>query len=77
VIEAQHGLQIRGETRQGYPVQAIALGKEAAILGLGGDARYSPNKGVVVIPFANDTAAPPASAVVEAAARRVLARVGR
>jgi len=77
MIEGQHGLQIRGEIREAYPVQAVAFGKEAAILGLGGDTRFPATKGIVVIPFANDTSAPPASSVVEAAARRVLARVGR
>jgi hypothetical protein len=77
MIEGQHGLQVRGEVRESYPVQAIALGKEAAILGLGGDGRYPAAKGIVVIPFANDVAPPPAKAVIEAASRRVLARVGR
>jgi hypothetical protein len=77
MVEGQHGLQIRGENREAYPVQAMALGKEVAILGLGGDARYAGSAGVVVVPFANDTAPPPASVVVDAAARRVLARVGR
>jgi hypothetical protein len=77
MIEAQHGLQIRGEVRDVYPVQAIALGKEVTILGLGGDARYPITKGLVVVPYANDTAPPPPGAVLEAAVRRVLARVGR
>ena len=77
MVETEHGLQIRGEPREAYPVQATALGKEVVILGLGGDARYPATKGIVVVPFANDTVAPPASAVVSAAVRRVLARVGR
>jgi len=77
MVEGQHGLQIRGEVREAYPVQATAFGKEVAILGLGGEARFPATKGIVVIPFANDTSAPPSSSVVEAAARRVLARVGR
>jgi hypothetical protein len=77
MIEAQRGLQARGEVRESYPVQAISLGKEAAILGLGGDARYPATRRLVVIPFANDTAPPPAGSVVEAGARRVLSLVGR
>src|SRR6185503_11759232 len=40
IVEPDRALQKRGETRAQYPVQAIALGKEAFILALGGDAQY-------------------------------------
>jgi hypothetical protein len=77
MVEADGGLQKRGDARAAYPVQAIALGKEAAVLALGGDARYPATKGLVLVPFANDTVAAPAGERLSDAIRRVLSRVGR
>jgi hypothetical protein len=77
MVEAEGGLQKRGDARAAYPVQSIGFGKEAAILALGGDAHYPTAKGLVLVPFANDTVAAPADERLSAAIRRVLSRVGR
>ena len=39
MVEPSHGLLKRGETARSFPVQAIALGKDATILALSGEAR--------------------------------------
>jgi hypothetical protein len=77
MVEPEGGLQKRGDALAAYPVQAIALGKEAAILAMGGDAHYPAAKGLLLVPFANDTVAAPAGERLTAAIRRVLSRVGR
>lgn len=77
MVEPEHGLQSRTTLPVGYPVQAIALGKEVAILGLSGAANYPATKGLIVIRFANDSRTAPESPRIAGAIRRVLARVGR
>jgi hypothetical protein len=78
-VEPARGLQQRGQTPPSFAVQAIAFGKEATILALGGDIapeRYrAPRR--IVMSFANDAAAPPDTPEVAAAVRDLLKRVGR
>ena len=79
VVEPSHGLQRRNESPPAYPVQAIAFGKQAAILALGGNApaaRFRA-KGLIVLPECNDHSPFPADSLVTAAIRQVLARAGR
>src|SRR5262249_47403789 len=77
MVETETGLQKRGEVRAMYPVQAIAFGKEAAILALGGAGEYPVPKGVVLVRLGNAGVAAPAVGRFTEAIRRVLARVGR
>ena len=78
MVEPSHGLLKRGETARSFPVQAIALGKDATILALSGEARFPEGvnpRGLIFAPFSNEADAPPQDARVMAAVRRVLARV--
>jgi hypothetical protein len=78
MVEPVHGLLKRGETARSFPVQAIALGREATILALSGEARLPEGvnpQGLIFAPFSNEADAPPQDAQVMAAVRRVLARV--
>jgi hypothetical protein len=79
MVEPAHGLLQRGETPLAYPVQAVGLGKDAAILALGGDAPVAEFAagGLIAIAHANGNAAMPADPAIRAAVRQVLARVGR
>lgn len=78
-IDLYQGLRQRGEPARIYCVQAIALGKQAAILGLGGPAPAAGLriKDVIVAPYANDRAPFPDEPRVREAIRQLLARVGR
>ncbi len=78
MVEPPHGLEQRGQLPPAYPVQAIALGKQAAILALGGEVapgRFAQPR-LIVLPFSNDTAPLPDDAQVEKTIRSVLSRVG-
>jgi hypothetical protein len=77
-IDLNQGLRKRGEPARVYYVQAIALGKEAAILGLSGPAPAAGfrAKGLIVAPYSNDGAPFPDEPRVRAAIRQLLARVG-
>jgi hypothetical protein len=78
MAEPAHGLLKRGETARSFPVQAIALGKEATILALSGEARFPEGvnpRGLIFAPFSNEAEAAPQDAQIMAAVRRVLARV--
>ena len=79
VAEPSHGLQRRNQAPPVYPVQAIAFGKQAAILALGGDApaaRFAA-KGLIVLPACNDNTPFSGDSIVTTAIRQVLTRVGR
>ena len=58
-------------------MQAIAFGRQVTILALGGDvpAGKFRTKGVLVVPFSNDSVAMPDDARVYKAIRQVLDRV--
>jgi hypothetical protein len=78
MVEPAHGLQKRGETVRSFPVQAIALGKQVAILALSGEAALPEGvnpRGLIFAPFSNAAAAAPQDARLRAAVQRVLARV--
>jgi hypothetical protein len=78
MVEPAHGLLKRGQTTRSFPVQAIAVGKEVAILALSGEARFPQGlnpRGLIFAPFSNEADAAPQDAQVMAAVRRVLARV--
>jgi hypothetical protein len=77
MVEPTHGLIERDTRPLSYPVQAIAIGKQVTILGLGGAApaaRFRA-KGVIVAPFSNDTLPLPEAPGMDAAIRQVLGRV--
>jgi hypothetical protein len=77
IVEPAQALERRGQVAEAYPVQAISLGGQAAILALGGDApreKYN-SGGVIVVPFANGGLTPPVDESVDAAIRQVLRRV--
>lgn len=77
MVEPEHGLLQRNAAPLSYPVQVIAIGKQVTIVGLGG--AVSPAnfqaKGVIVAPYSNDIAPPPADVVVQSAVRQVMKRV--
>jgi hypothetical protein len=77
MVEPSHGLLHRDGGPPSHPVQAIAIGKGVTILALGGEVppARSHAKGVIVAPFANDTAPLPDTPEIDAAIRQVLARV--
>ena len=78
MVEPAHGLQKRGETVRSFPVQAIALGRQVAILALSGEAALPEGvnpRGLIFAPFSNEATAAPQDARVRAAVQRVLARV--
>jgi hypothetical protein len=78
MVEPSHGLLKRGEAARSFPVQAIALGREATILALSGEARFPEGvnpRGLIFAPFSNEADAAPQDARVMAAVRQVLARV--
>jgi hypothetical protein len=79
VIEFRQPLIGRDAVTRSYPVQAIALGKELALLGLGGDAPLAEFRaeGRIAFQHANDDVSPTDLAALKAAVREVLARVGR
>jgi hypothetical protein len=78
-VDLTHGLQQRTAPFRAYPIQALALGKDFAILALGGDAPVSDFrvKGLTVAPFSNDDEPYPGDLRVREAIRQTLARVGR
>ncbi|MGD0498279.1 MAG: hypothetical protein ABSC23_07570 [Bryobacteraceae bacterium] len=78
-VDITQGLQPRNAPFRVYPVQALALGKEFAILGLGGDAPVSDfrAKGLIVAPFSSDDGPYPSDPRVREAIRGALAQVGR
>lgn len=77
MVEPAHGLQQRGGAPVSYPVQAVAIGRQVKILAVSGDAPAARFRlrGVTVAPFSNGTEAPPDTPEVDAAIRRLLARV--
>jgi hypothetical protein len=77
MVELTSGLLKRGQVTPSYPVQAIALGKQVTILGLGGDAPPAGFRaaGRLVVSFANDHAAWWDDPRVRAAVERLLERV--
>jgi hypothetical protein len=79
MVEPAHGLEHRGELAPAYAVQAVALGRQAAILALGGE--IAPGRfrapGRIVIGLANDVMTLPDDPGMDQAVRKVLARVGR
>lgn len=77
MVEPEHGLLQRNAAPLSYPVQVIAIGKQVAILGLGGSVSPAAfqSKGVIVAPFSNDIAPPPANVVIQAAVRQVMKRI--
>ena len=79
IAEPVRKLALRSELPAAYPVQAIALGREVAILALGGDSQsFAANfPGLTVLPFSNDTQAPPDDPQIRAAIRSVLEAIGR
>lgn len=79
VVEPAHGLEHRDETPPAFPVQAIAFGKQAAILALGGEppATGLSLRGLIVIPQCNGDGHLTPDAIVNAAIQQVLRRVGR
>jgi hypothetical protein len=77
MVDVPHGLQTRGEVAAGYPVQAVAIGKAATVLALGGDApagRFHAT-GRIVVARANDAVASAPEEVLEKAVKAVLRRV--
>ena len=79
IVEPAHGLEHRGELAPAYPVQAIALGRQAAILAVGGEVAAGRFRapGRIVIGLANDVMPLPGDRGMDQAVREVLARVGR
>jgi ribosomal protein S11 len=79
VVEPPHGLQRRNQRPPAYPVQAIAFGRQAAILALGGEAPAARflAKGRIVVTECNDSTPFPEDSIVTSAIRQVLARAGR
>jgi hypothetical protein len=77
MIEPAHGLLARDATVPAYPVQAIAVGRQVTVLGLGGEVPAGRFRapGRIVAPYANDTSALPDTPDVESAIRRVLGRL--
>jgi hypothetical protein len=75
MIDVPHGLQGRDVEARAYPVQAVAIGKRATVLALGGvvaEGRFA-GAGRVVVGGANDSGAMPDG--IEGAVARVLRRV--
>ncbi len=77
MIEPAHGLLEREAAVLSYTVQAIAIGKQVTVLGLGGEVPAGRFKapGRIVAAYANDTAPLPDTPEIDAAIRRLLARV--
>jgi hypothetical protein len=81
LLDQMHGLQRRNGTQEkppsAYPLQAIAFGKQGAILALGGDPPLSRFRfpGLIVVPHCNAETPFPEEAAT--AIRQVLTRVGR
>jgi len=77
MVDVPHGLQARGDVAPGYPVQAVAIGKAATVLALGGDvaAGNFTAPGRIVVPRANDAIAAAPEDVIEKAVAAVLRRV--
>jgi len=77
IIDLTHPLQQRGEIPPAYPIQAVAFGKQATILALGGEApadRFrAPHR--LVVTRANDSAPYPDEPRLTDAIRRLLERV--
>lgn len=79
MVEPTHGLLHRTEPLHAYPVQAIALGKDLVIVALSGPSGLPQEfaaRGLLFVPHANDSAAPPDDPRIREAIRRVLSRVG-
>lgn len=78
-VDLKQVLSSRDAVSRVYPVQAIAFGREFAILALGGDAPAAEygGKGLLVAPYAGDDAPYADVPAVRNAIREVLARVGR
>jgi hypothetical protein len=78
-IDADHGLQRRGELTPAYPLQAVALGKQVILLALPGGSAPSAARGagIIVSLCSNDTTALPDDNRSAAAIRRVLDRLSR
>ena len=80
MVEPTHGLLQRSDPLRSYPVQAIALGNRPVVMALGGASTLPSEfagKGLLFIPHANDSAAPPDDPRLREAIRRVLSRVGK
>jgi hypothetical protein len=77
IVEPAHGLLQRDASPTVYPIQAIAFGKQARILALGGDSAVTRfrAKGTIVATFANDNQRLPDTPAVTSAIRRLLERV--
>jgi len=77
MVDVPHGLQTRGAVAPGYPVQAVAIGKAATVLALGGavpEGRFAAAARIVV-ERANDAVATAPDDLVEKAVASVLRRV--
>ena len=80
MVEPSHGLLQRSDPLRNYPVQAIAIGKSAVVVALGGASALPAGfgaKGLLFVSHANDTETPPDDSHVREAIRQVLARVAR
>jgi hypothetical protein len=80
MMEPEHGLLQRGESPRLYPVQAISVGKQVAILALGGAATLPPGAdsgGMIFVRFANGDRVAPDGERLRAAVQSVLGRVKR
>ena len=77
MVEPEHGLLQRENTPAVYPVQAVAIGKQAVLLALGGTASVADlgEKRPMVVPFADDRPASAPTPAMREAIRRVLGRV--
>lgn len=79
MADLNQGLERRDEPARAAPLQAIAFGKQAAILALPGNAPTAQfaRPGVLAWPYANQAGAFPDGQAVREAAARALKRVGR
>ncbi|HEY1337766.1 MAG TPA: hypothetical protein VGF59_09665 [Bryobacteraceae bacterium] len=83
LVEPEHGLRRRADPVPGYPVQAIAIGRQTAVLALAGDAPVDSIradlgiKGVIVVARANDSMPVPDDPRIRLAIRQILTRIGR
>jgi len=80
MVQPEHGLLQRTDLPRSYPVQAIVLGKQVVVLALGGASTLPSEfsaRGLLFIPHANASTAPPDDPRLREAIRQVLARVGR
>lgn len=79
MVDLSHGLLQRNETGRMYPIQAIAFGREIAVLGLGGEppAGAFAAPGLIVTAFANSNAPYPGDSDIKSTVLETLKRIGR